>query len=211
MMVNIKKIYQDYKKIYHKYNLNIIASILGNMFMAILNLILIINGGSLFLIGAILFYLLMSLLRCISFILYKKNKSERKIGIFYAVSSTFIYLLIPSLLAYVLSVKEYHPFFIEWFIYAYALYATLKMVFAFMHIKRTFVEKDIYLIDIKVSNLVLAFYTVFLLAFNLIYANGEMDNAMFSIMIFINVMVIISAIVALIIMYRILKWSKNDD
>ena len=85
------------------------------------------------------------------------------------------------------------------------------MVFAFMHIKRTFVEKDIYLIDIKVSNLVLAFYTVFLLAFNLIYANGEMDNAMFAMMIFINVLVIISAIVALIIMYRILKWSKNDD
>ena len=82
MMVNIKKIYQDYKKIYYKYNLNIIASILGNMFMAILNLILIINGGSVFLLGAILFYLLMSLLRCVSFILYKKNESERKIGIF---------------------------------------------------------------------------------------------------------------------------------
>ena len=210
-MVNIKKIYQDYKKKYHKYNLNIIASILGNMFMAILNLILILNGGSLFLIGAILFYLLMSLLRCVSFILYKKNKSERKIGIFYAVSSTFIYLLIPSLLAYVLTEKEYQPFFVEWFIYAYALYVTLKMVFAFMHIKRTFVEKDIYLIDIKVSNLVLAFYTVFLLAFNLIYANEGMTDAMFAMMIFINLLVIIAAILALIIMYRILKWSKNDD
>ena len=179
--------------------------------MAILNLILIINGGSLFLIGAILFYLFMSILRGTSFIFYKKDKSIRKIGLFYAISSTFIYLLIPSLLAYVLSEKEYQPFFIDWFIYAYALYATLKMVFAFIHIKKTFVEKDIYLIDIKVSNLVLAFYTIFLLAFNLINAYGSMDNKMFGIMIFINVLVIISAIIALIIMYRILKWGKNND
>ena len=209
--MSINKIYHNFETIYHKYNLNIIASIIGNLFMAILNLILIINGGSLFLIGAILFYLFMSILRGTSFIFYKKDKSIRKIGLFYAISSTFIYLLIPSLLAYVLSEKEYQPFFIDWFIYAYALYATLKMVFAFVHIKKTFVEKDIYLIDIKVSNLVLAFYTIFLLAFNLINAYGSMDNEMFGIMIFINVLVIISAIIALIIMYRILKWGKNND
>ena len=207
----MKEIYRGLKVIYKYYNMDIIFSIIGNIFMAILNIILVFNGGSLYLIGAILFYLFMSLIRLISFIIYKKKKSNYKIGIFYAISSNITFLLIPSLLVYVLTVKEYQPFFIEWFTYAYALYATLKMTFAFMHIKKTFVDKNIYLIDIKLSNIVMAFYTVFLLAFVLINENGEMNNDMKMIMLFTNALVIIAAITALIIMYKILKWGKNND
>ena len=85
------------------------------------------------------------------------------------------------------------------------------MTFAFMHIKKTFVDKNIYLIDIKLSNIVMAFYTVFLLAFVLINENGEMNNDMKMIMLFTNALVIIAAITALIIMYKILKWGKNND
>jgi len=53
----MKEIYRGLKVIYKYYNMDIIFSIIGNIFMAILNIILISNGGSLFLIGAILFYL----------------------------------------------------------------------------------------------------------------------------------------------------------
>lgn len=103
----------------------------------------------------------MSLIRVLSFILYRKHKNKYRIGLFYAITSSICYLLIPSLLVYVLVEKEYVPFFIDWFIYAYALYATLKMVFAFMHIKKTFMDKDVYMVDIKLSNLVLAFILSF--------------------------------------------------
>ncbi len=207
----MKELYRGIKVIYNYYNFNIMGSILGNIFMAILNIVLIMNGGSYYLIGVILFYLLMSLLRLSTFILYKLKKSNYKIGLFYAVSSTIIYLLIPSLLVYVLTVKQYEPFFIDWFTYAYALFATLKMTFAFMHIKKTIMDKDIYLMDIKLGNIVVAFYTVFLLAFVLINSNGDMDDKMMTMMIFLNALVIIAAIVALIIMYRILKWGKKND
>ncbi len=207
----MKDIYRGLKVIFNYYNLNIVASIIGNTFMAILNFILVLNGGSLFLIGAILFYSLMSILRISSFILYKLNKSEYKIGLLYAISSNIIYLLIPSLLVYVLVEKEYKPFFIEWFTYAYALYATLKITFALMHIKRTIENKNIYLMDIKLGNIVLALYTIFLLAFVLINENGTMNFAMKSIMISLNAFVIIAAIVSVFVMYKILKWGKKND
>jgi len=197
------------KYFYHKYNLNIIISIISNIILAIFNLVLIINGGPLWLLGSILFYLLISAIRAISFILYKKNKTGFQIGLFYAISSNICYLLIPSLLTYVLIEKEYVPFFIEWFTYGYALYATLKMVFALLHIKRTFIEKNIYMIDIKISNIISALYTIFLLAFILINQNGTMDNNMQIIMIMLNIFVIISVIIGLIIMYKILKFDKK--
>ena len=205
-------IFTKSKEIYIKYNLSIIISILANLLMAIFNLILIINGGSLWLLGSILFYFFISLIRAISFYLYKKNKNEFKIGLFYAISSTLCYLLIPSLLVYILTVKEYKPFFIDWFTYGYALYATLKMVFAFIHIKKRFLEKNIYMIDIKLSNFISALYTIFLLAFILINENGVMDNNMKAIMYFLNALIIISSIIVLIIMYKIMKWGrvKND-
>ncbi|MBR4495678.1 MAG: hypothetical protein IKP12_00920 [Acholeplasmatales bacterium] len=207
----MKELYRGYKVIYNYYNLNIIAAIIGNIGMAFFNALIMVNGGSLFLIGAILFYSLMSLLRISTYILYKKNKSILMIGRIYAIASSIIYLLIPSLLVYVLVEKEYNGFFLDWFIYAYALYATLKMTFAFMHIKRTIVEKNIYLMDVKLSNIVLAFYTIFLLAFSLINENGTMDYAMKTIMLFLNGIVILVSIASIIIMYKIIRWGKKND
>ncbi len=209
--MNVKNLYIKYNNYYHKYNLNIVASIFSNLFMAVLNLILIIKGGSKFLIATVLFYLSMSIIRSLSFYLYKKNKSMSLIAKFYAISSTFCYILIPFLLIYILTTKQYKPFIFEWFIYAYAFYATLKIIFAFMHIKKTFNQKDIYLIDIKMSNLVIAFYTLLLMAFYLIHAYGTMDEGMINIMIFLNVLILITALIALIVMYLSIRWAKKND
>ena len=80
-----------------------------------------------------------------------------------------------------------------------------------MHIKKTIENKNIYLMDIKLGNIVLALYTIFLLAFVLINENGTMDYSMKSIMISLNAFVIIAAIASVFIMYKILKWGKKND
>ena len=204
----MKELYRGYKVIYNYYNLNIIAAIIGNIGMAFFNAFIMINGGSLFLIGAILFYSLMSLLRISTFILYKKNKSILMIGRIYAIASSIIYLLIPSLLVYVLVEKEYNGFFLDWFIYAYALYATLKMTFAFMHIKRNYPN---YLIsNIKTKGFI-GFDTKGYVKVSLINENGTMDYAMKTIMLFLNGIVILVSIASIIIMYKIIRWGKKND
>ena len=210
--MSINKIYHDFKTIYHKYNLNIIASIIGNLLMAILNLILIINGGSLFLLGAILFYLFMSILRGTSFIFYKKDKSIRKIGFVYAISSTFIYLLIPSLLAYVLSEKEYQPFFIDWFIYAYATYGTIKMVFAIKNLCKK--EKTNRQYVLSFFFFFFALYTIQMMEFSLIktFSESGNDGSMYLMQLFTQgAIFIVSLIIIVLFIIRLIKQKPAED
>ena len=124
-----------------------------------------------------------------------------------------VIVLTPMMAAFVLTIlyKDSPHYFIDWFIYAYALYGTLKMVFAI----KSLVKKDKtdrqYVLSFL--GLIGALYTIQMMEFSLIMTfSTETDNEMYFMQLFTQGAIFLFSVfvIGLLIIKAItLRKSKN--
>lgn len=122
-------------------------------------------------------------------------------------------VLAPMMAAFVLTIlyKDSPHYFIDWFIYAYALYGTLKMIFAI----KSLVKKDKtdrqYVLSFL--GLIGALYTMQMMEFNLIMTFSEnTDNSMYMMQLFTQgAIFLFSLFVIGLFIYKAINLRKSKD
>ena len=122
-------------------------------------------------------------------------------------------VLAPMMAAFILTIlyKDAPHYYIDWFIYAYALYGTLKMIFAI----KSLVKKDKtdrqYVLSFL--GLIGALYTIQMMEFSLIMTfSNEADNAMYLMQLFTQgAIFLFSLFVVGLFVFKAIFLNKNKD
>ena len=123
-------------------------------------------------------------------------------------------VLTPMIVAFVLTIlyKDAPHYFIDWFIYAYALYGTLKMIFAIKSlVKKDKTDRQYVLSFI---GLIGALYTIQMMEFSLIktFSESENDGSMYLMQLFTQgAIFLFSLFVIGLFIYKVITLNKNKD
>ncbi len=154
------------KEIWQKYDLAFYGYVAGSFLMGTFHLIMICISFSWLVFNYMLFCYIMMLIRLIVWFVDKKigAKNNYIIG---AVSLTIILIPLTVSLVRTIMDKEYSPFFFEWFIYAYALFAFTKLISGIVKLVKAHSNGDS---DIVLCwfTIVDALFTMFMLEFTMI-------------------------------------------
>lgn len=156
------------KDVYKKYELGLYGSVAGSFIMGTLHLMTMCISFSWLTLNYMLFCYLMMFAR-IAIGYLDKKKSQRSS---YLVTAIFLAATLVPLsvsLARTIVDKEISPFVFDWFIYAYAAYAFVKLGVGIAHLfqSRNNAESKNILCWFSLIN---ALFTMFMLEFNLIKA-----------------------------------------
>lgn len=122
-------------------------------------------------------------------------------------------VLAPMMAAFVMTImfKDAPHYFWDWLVYAYALYGTLKMVFAIRDLAKKNKTNRQYVLSFL--GLVGALYTMQMMEFNLImtFSNGS-DNAMYMMQLFSQgAIFLFSLFVIGLFIYKSISFSKKSN
>ena len=199
----IKKI----KEFYHKYELSFYLSILGFFLMGTAHVVLTILEFTWLSLNYALFCFLMFISRIIIWILTKKNKTSN----LYIISAVLLFLIIiPLAVTMVMTIlnKNAPNYLYEYFIYAYALYAFIKISVSIKNLIKYKKENDEQKI-LAWFSLVAALFTLFMLEFSMIRTFAKTDASSLYILEMFFQGIIIAIVIALII-YFIRENIKNN-
>lgn len=123
-------------------------------------------------------------------------------------------VLAPMMAAFVLTIlyKDAPHYIVDWFIYAYALYGTLKMVFAVRGLARK--EKTDRQFVTAFLSFVGALYTMQMMEFNLIMTfDGGSNNAMYMMQLFSQGLIFLFAlfVISLFVFKAIQRKSERSS
>ena len=125
-----------------------------------------------------------------------------------------VIVLAPMMAAFVLTIlyKDSPHYFIDWFIYAYALYGTVKMVFAIKNlIKKDKTDRQYVLAFL---GLIGALYTIQMMEFSLIktFSESGKDDSMYLMQLFTQgAIFLFSLFVIGLFIYKAITLNKNKD
>lgn len=127
---------------------------------------------------------------------------------------SILVVLAPMMAAFVLTIlyKDSPHYFIDWFVYAYALYGTVKMVFAIKNL----VKKDKTNRQYVLSFLCLigALYTIQMMEFSLIktFAESGNDGSMYLMQLFSQAAIFLFSLFVIgLFIYKAITLNKNKD
>lgn len=124
-----------------------------------------------------------------------------------------VIVLAPMMAAFVLTIlyKDSPHYFIDWFIYAYALYGTLKMIFAIKSLVKKGKTDRQYVLSFL--GLIGALYTIQMMEFSLIMTfSTETNNAMYLMQLFTQgAIFLFSLFVIGLFIYKVKTLNKNKD
>ncbi|MGM9874193.1 MAG: hypothetical protein ACI31G_04780 [Bacilli bacterium] len=161
--MTLKKIFKFYKE----KELGLYLSLIGLFFLAVVNTISTFKSFSFLSLNYAIMYYLFAIARTI----FRLNKNSKYIYLYGILS--FVLITLPLVLSMVLTVleKDKPVYLFDWIIYAYALYATIKMVTSIKNATRK--HKSQYDTVITLFGLLSALYTIQSLQFSLISIFGE--------------------------------------
>ena len=171
------------KDFYRKGNVGVYASLLGPFIMGTIHLVFVTIKFDWILINYCIFSYLMLLFKVWQWAIEKYHlKPNHYLA---GVISMFI-VLAPMTAAFVLTIlyKDAPHYFVDWFIYGYALYGTIKMVIAIKNIvKKDKTDKQYVL---SFLSLIGALYTIQMMEFNLIktFSESGVEDSMYLIQLF---------------------------
>lgn len=173
----MKKAVKDLLDFYKKANLGLYISVFGSLIMGTFHLVLVIIEFDWIIINYCIFFYLLALSKVWQWLI---EKYQLKPNSFIAGVISLFLILGPMTAAFVMTIKykDAPHYFFDWFIYAYALYGTLKMVFAIKGIIKKDKTNTQYVLSFL--SLIGALYTLQMMEFNLIMTFGSSgDEAMY--------------------------------
>lgn len=200
--------YNELKEKYYSNHIDFYVSLVGSIIMGIIHVIsLLIHFDSIVLCYAI-FCFLMALIKIweTSIEKHKIKPNEYVAGVI-----SMLLLITPMMFSFVMTIlyKEAPHYIFSWLIYAYALYATIKMVFAI----RKIIQKDKTNKEYVLSlfSLIGALYTIQLMEFALIvtFSVDGVKMSMFMMQLFTQGAIFLVSI-AVIILF-IIKAIKHKN
>ena len=205
MKKSITKLVDFYKKA----EIGFYLSILGPFIMGTIHLVFVIIKFDLILVNYCIFSYLMMLFKVWQWAI---EKYHLKPNSYIAGTISMILVLAPMMAAFVLTIlyKDAPHYLFDWFIYAYATYGTVKMVFAIRGIiKKDKTDKQFVL---SFLSLVGALYTLQMIVFNLIMTFDEgTDNAMYLMQLFTQGAIFLFAIFVIVLfIYKFIKLNQSS-
>ena len=193
------------KYFFNKYELSFYLSMIGFFIMGTIHMVLTILQFSWLSLNYTLFCHLMLLSRLIIRLLNKKKKTK---NIFVISAALLASIIIPLSLTMVITIfnKATPVYLIEYFIYAYALYAFIKITFAIKNLIKYKNENDEERI-LGWFSLIAALFTLFMLEFSMIRIFSDTDASSLRILELFFQGVIIALVIGLII-YFVIKSCK---
>lgn len=206
----MKKIINRIKDFYNRGNIAFYISLLGPFIMGSIHLAFVIIKFDWILVNYCIFSYLLFLFKVWQWAI---EKYHIKPSHYLAGAISLVIVLAPMMAAFVLTIlyKDSPHYFIDWFIYAYALYGTLKMVFAI----KSLVKKDKTDRQFVLSFLGLlgALYTIQMMEFSLIMTfSTKTDNEMYLMQLFTQgAIFLFSLFVIVLFVYKTIILSKKKD
>lgn len=192
---------------YHTGDTALFVSLFASFIMGTFHLVFIILKFDWILLNYCLFFYLMCLARVWQWAI---KKFQMKMSHYLAGIISICFILFPMMAAFMMTImyRDAPHYLIDWFIYAYAAYGTIKMVFAIKNIVKK--DKDDQRYVLSYVGLIGALYTIQMMEFNLImtFDNG-VDNSMYLMQLFTQGSIFLfSLFVIALFIYKII--TKND-
>ena len=180
--MKIKELIHQLKCFYHKGNNQFYFSLIGPFVMGTIHLIFTIIHFDWIVLNYCIFSYLMCLSRFGQFLVYQ---DKLKISHLLLGAISLLIVIAPMMASFILTIryKETPHYLFDWLIYAYALYGTIKMVFAIKTLTKK--EKDDHQYVLSFFGLTSALYTIQMMEFHLIkFASSGEDESMYLMQLF---------------------------
>ena len=207
----MKNLVKKMISIYHSGNIDFYCSLLGPLTMGTIHLVFVIVNFDWILVNYCVFSYLVFLFKVWQWAI---EKYHIKPNHYLAGVISLSIILAPMMAAFVLTIlyKDSPHYFIDWFIYAYALYGTLKMIFAI----KSLVKKDKADRQFVLSflGLIGALYTIQMMEFSLIktFSESGNDGPMYLMQLFTQgAIFLFSLFVIGLFIYKAITLNKNKD
>ena len=206
----MKKLTKKIIDFYHSGNVAFYISLLGPLVMGTIHLIFVIVKFDWILVNYCIFSYLMALFKVWQWAI---EKYHIKPNHYFAGVISLLIVLAPMMAAFILTIlyKDAPHYFIDWFIYAYATYGTVKMVFAIKNLVKKDKTNKQYVLAFL--GLIGALYTVQMMEFSLIMTfSNETDHAMYLMQLFTQgAIFLFSLFVIGLFIYKAIALNKNKD
>jgi hypothetical protein len=206
----MKAIFKKIKSIYQSGDNPFYFSLFGPLFMGTIHLIATILHFDWIILNYCIFSYLLALFLVWQWAIEKYNLSIKH----YISGIISIFLILgPMMASFVLTIlyRDTPHYIFEYFIYAYALYGTIKMVLSIRKLlKENKTNKEIVL---SYFGLISALYTIQMMEFHLImaYSTADEANSMYMMQLFSQgAIFIISLILISILIVKSIKYKKNE-
>ena len=207
----MKKLTKKIIDFYRSGNVAFYISLLGPLVMGTIHLIFVIIKFDWILVNYCIFSYLMLLFKVWQWAIEKYHLKPNN---YLAGAISMFIVLAPMMAAFVLTImfKDAPHYFLDWFIYAYAFYGTLKTIFAI----KSLVKKDKtdrqYVLSFL--GLIGALYTIQMMEFSLIktFSDSEADQSMYLMQLFTQgAIFLFSLFVIGLFIYKATTLNKNKD
>lgn len=204
----MKKLFNKLKDIYSRNDVAFYISLLGPLTMGTIHLIFVIIKFDWILVNYCVFSYLMALFKVWQWAIEKYHLKPNN---YVAGIISMLVIIAPMFSAFILTIlyKDAPHYFFDWFIYAYALYGTVKMVFAIKGlVKKDKTDRQYVL---AFFSLISALYTIQMMEFNLIMTfSNKFDEAMYMMQLFTQgAIFLFSLFVIGLFIYKIFTIKKN--
>ena len=197
----MRKIIKKITDFYNSGDNKFYFSLLGPLTMGTIHLVSTIFHFDWIVVNYCIFSYLMALFKVWQWAI---EKYHIKPNHYLAGAISTIIVLTPMMAAFVLTIlyKDDPNYFIDWLIYAYALYGTLKMVFAIKSLVKKDKNKRQYVLSYL--GLLAALYTIQMMEFSLIktFSDKNQDNSMYLMQLFTQGAIFIFSIVVIILFFK---------
>ena len=207
----MKKIINRITDFYSRGDVAFYISLLGPFIMGTIHLVFVIIRFDWILVNYCIFSYLMFLFKVWQWAI---EKYHLKPNHFVAGIISMLIVLAPMMAALVLTIlyKDSPHYFIDWFIYAYATYGTLKMIFAIKNLCKK--EKTNRQYVLSFFGLISALYTIQMMEFSLIktFSESGNDGSMYLMQLFTQgAIFIVSLIIIVLFIIRLIKQKPAED
>ena len=207
----MKKIINRIRGFYNRGDVAFYLSLLGPFIMGTIHLVFVLIRFDWILVNYCIFSYLMFLSKVWQWAIEKHPiKPSHYLAAVISLSIVFA----PMMAAIVLTIlyKDSPHYFIDWFIYAYALYGTLKMIFAIKNLVKKDKTDRQYVLSFL--GLIGALYTIQMMEFSLIKTFSESGNngAMYLIQLLTQAAIFLFSLYVIgLFIYKAITINKNKD
>lgn len=205
----MKKTAKKIKNIYDEKNISLYTSLIGSVVMGTVHLVTLRAHFSALTLSCCLFFYLLALIR-LGAVCLDRGKNKRIL--YLAGATSLCVLIIPMTEAIVRTIAERHApkYIFSWMIYVYAVYGTLKFVFAVRSRHAARKSGDVCRGVLSWVSLVAAAYTLQMMEFALIETfDADHSDAMVYMQYFTHGAII--AFTVFVIVYLILRYKRSEN
>jgi hypothetical protein len=206
----VKKLAKSIIDFYHKGDVAFYFSLLGPLVMGTIHLVFVIIHFDWILINYCIFSYLMALLKVWQWAI---EKYHLKPNPYVAAIISMLAILAPMMASFVLTIlyRDAPHYIFDWFVYAYALYGTVKMVFAIKELtKKNKTDRQYVLSFFGMTG---ALFTIQMMEFNLIMAFSDgQDNAMYLMQLYSQGAIFLFALFVVgLFVYKAIMAKRSQD